>query len=79
MRKTCWTIVQTCSILGILLLGSFFLPPIVQMTCFLGSSGKRIVLTDFRARTDVVQENRVHSITLEAHKAPNLDFEPIPS
>ena len=37
-----------------------------------------VPLNNFRVRTDGVQENQVHSITLQSLEVPNLNFQPIP-
>ena len=52
---------------------------IITRTRASGSTWSRIVLIPTRVSIQGFQENQVHSITLEAQKVPNLDFEPIPS
>ena len=42
------------------------------------STRTRIALTDFRVRTDGVQGNQVHSITVRGMGIPQTDFQPIP-
>ena len=37
-----------------------------------------VPLNNFRVRTDGVQENQVHSITIQSLEVPNLNFQPIP-
>ena len=41
------------------------------------SHASRIALTDFRVRTDRVQGNQVHSITVRGLGIPQTDFQPI--
>ena len=37
-----------------------------------------VPLNNFRVRSDGVQENQVHSITIQSMEVPNLNFQPIP-
>ena len=38
----------------------------------------RVAVTNFRVRTDGVQGNQVHSITVQGLGIPQTDFQPIP-